>query len=95
LDIGQDAAGFGRQREVVGIDGADAIHAPEVDEHLIARLGRDGTAAQAGIAALRHHGHLGFVQGADDLGGLLGCAGQDAQPAAPLIRAALLAQIGN
>ena len=54
LQIGEDAAGLDRHREIDRVDRSDAVHAAEGQNDVAAVLGRHGAAHGAGVAALRH-----------------------------------------
>ncbi|MCY1301337.1 hypothetical protein D9M70_509420 [compost metagenome] len=73
LQVLQHHAGFDGNGVVERIDLADAVEPLQRQHHRIAPGRRRGAAAQAGIAALRHHRHLvrmaGMDRGRDFLGG--------------------------
>ncbi len=79
----QHAAGFGGEREIGLVEGADAVHALQAQQHLRAAGVGHAAADQAGVAALRHDRHAGFGTGAHH-GGHLGRAARphDGQRAA-------------
>ena len=56
--MGEDAAGLDRHREIDRIDRADPVHPAKGEDDVVAILGRNPAANQAGIAALRHDRQL-------------------------------------
>ena len=70
----QHRAGFDRDRVVSGIDVEDAGHAVERQHHLVACVGGNLPAAQAGVAALRHDRRARLVGDGENAGDFLGGA---------------------
>ena len=54
VQIGEDAAGLDRHREIDRVDRADPVHPAEGEDDIVAVFGRNSAADQTGVAALRH-----------------------------------------
>ncbi len=54
VQVGEDAAGLDRHREVDRVDRADAVHPAQCQDDVVALARRDAAADEPGVAALRH-----------------------------------------
>ncbi len=94
LQIGKDAAGLDRHREIDRVDCTDMVHAAEGQDDVVPVLGRDPAADELGVAALRHDRQ--FRLGADPhhRRHLRGRGRADDQPGGAAVEAARLDEIG-
>ena len=86
LCLFESDAGFGGQRHAVRVDGADAVHARQAQQHFAVE--RNLSADQTGIAALGHDGGAGLVADGEDCGDFLGGRGLEQQRAVAVVFAA-------
>jgi len=93
MQIGKDAAGLDRHREIDRVDRADTVHPTEGEDNIVAIFRRHPAADQPGIAALRHDRQPRLGANANDGGNFLGRGGADDEPGGAMIKAASLDQI--
>ncbi|MNN16188.1 hypothetical protein D3C81_1293180 [compost metagenome] len=89
--VAENAAGLHDHGVGDGVDRADLVHAVQAQDHVDGPAVRRGTAAQAGIAAARHHRHAGLLAQRQRPGDLLGRARPDHGLRLALVEAAPVA----
>ncbi len=95
LDGGERHAGFGRQRRIVGIDGAHAVHPRERQHDRVALGVGRCAAALSRVSALRDDRDAQIRAGANDRGHFVGATGAHDRQRASVEAAAPVGDIGK